>query len=368
MQVTLDLSPILVNRTAVYDICGEVDRIASARQSSQLDYQFVGRRMPHIPPADEQRELRRRLFRKVDEPGQSFAAPPQDATRVVRSDQDGRRIFYLDPLYTLFGTLGPDDVVMCHDLSPMTHPHWHRPNVSRHYDRAFSRIARSGCSIIAVSDNTAAALQVNLGLGARVRTVHNYLPKSVTRWKAGAHARPLAAAAPYLLFVGSLEVRKNIRGMIEAFRLTDLAARGYLLLIVGTHGYGAEEIEQTAARTEGVVLCGFLPGHEKLAAYAGATGFVYVSYLEGFGIPLLEAMAFGIPSVTTVTGACPEVGGPDVPCLDPDDHRGIADALRHIVGLSPTQRTRLGKRLRRRAEQEFSLDRFSRNMEEVLFG
>ena len=58
MQLTLDLSPILVNRTAVYDICIEVDRIARARRSVQLDYQFVGQRFPFIPSPEKQRELR----------------------------------------------------------------------------------------------------------------------------------------------------------------------------------------------------------------------------------------------------------------------------------------------------------------------
>ena len=367
MQVTLDLSPILVNRTAVYDICMEVDRIASARQAARLDYQFVGQLMPRIPPASEQRELRRHFFRKVDEAGAGEPLVPP-AGRKDQGDRNERRIFYLDPLYTLFGTLGPGDVVMCHDLSPITHPHWHQPNVSRLYDHAFSTIARSGCSIIADSANTADALWVNLGLAERVRTVHLYLPRSATRWYARPGAQSLASVNPYFLFVGSLESRKNVCGMIEAFRLSRLANDGYRLLIVGTEGHGAGEIKQAASMTEGVVLCGFLPEHEKLAAYAGATGFIYVSYLEGFGLPLLEAMAFGIPCVTTVTGACPEVGGPDVPCLDPDDHRGIAQALHKIVRLSQTQRARLGKRLRSRAETEFSFERFGRNIEEVLFG
>jgi glycosyltransferase involved in cell wall biosynthesis len=128
----------------------------------------------------------------------------------------------------------------------------------------------------------------------------------------GAAAFPgFAVTTPYFLFVGSLEARKNIVGTIEAFRLSGLVAKGYQLLIVGGRAHGAEEIEQKAAMTDGVVLCGFLSDAEKIAAYAGATGFVYPSYLEGFGIPLLEAMAFGIPSVTTVTGASPEIGEQD---------------------------------------------------------
>jgi glycosyltransferase involved in cell wall biosynthesis len=368
MQLTLDLSPILVNRTAVYDIGVEVDRIARARLPAQLDYQFVGHRVSDIPPPEEQRKLRDLFSRKLDNP-ERLAVTRHDPATSEDGDAETCRTFYLDPLYTLFGDLGPSDIVMCHDLSPITHPHWHSPNVGRLYERAFCKVVRSGCTVIADSENTADTFRANFGSGpGAVRTVHLYLPKSVTAHPLVGPANPrLAATTPYFLFVGSLEARKNIVGAIEAFRLSNLASQGYRLLIIGTRAHGAEEIERKAARSEGVVLCGFLSEVEKLAAYAGATGFVYPSYLEGFGIPLLEAMAFGIPSVTTVTGASPEVGGPDVPCLDPDDHHGIAAALRKIVGLSDTQRSRLGARLRKRAADLFSFERFASDIEDVLF-
>jgi len=368
MQLTLDLSPILVNRTAVYHICFDVDRIARARQPAQVDYQFIGQRTLRIPPAEEQRRLYDRFLQKLNEPDRLTETRPDPVTTDDRGSEK-RRTFYLDPLYTLFASLGPDDIIMCHDLSPITHPHWHSPNVSRLYDTAFCKIVRSGCKVVADSDNTAETFRANFGPEPGVvRTVHLYLPILVSKLPVAVAFPGFAVTTPYFLFVGSLEARKNIVGTIEAFRLSGLVAKGYQLLIVGGRAHGAEEIERKAAKTDGVVLCGILSDAEKLAAYAGAAGFVYPSYLEGFGIPLLEAMAFGIPSVTTVTGASPEVGGPDVPCLDPDDHHGIAAALLKIVSLSKTERNRLGTRLRKRAREQFSLERFTSNIEDVLFG
>ena len=253
-----------------------MDQIARARLFNKLDYQFVGRRIPHIPPAVEQRELRDLFFHKLGTPEQLSIKYSYTADR----NSESQRIFYLDPLYTLFGALGPNDVVMCHDLSPITHPHWHGPNVSRLYDSAFRKVARSDCTVIAVSGNTADTFRANFGSGsATVRTVRNYLPRSVAQLPPS--VAPLAFTAPYLLFVGSLEARKNIVGTIEAFRLSELVTKGYRLLIIGTRAHGAEEIERSARGTDGVVLCGFLSEAEKLAAYAGATGFVYPSYLEG---------------------------------------------------------------------------------------
>jgi glycosyltransferase involved in cell wall biosynthesis len=368
MRITLDLSPILINRTAVYDICLEVNRVLLSSERAEVDYQFVGHITSQIPPTAEQRGLRELLFRRLAEPDRVIAASPA-AVPMHDTGTARHRVFYLDPLYALFGLLGSDDIVMCHDLSPLTQPHWHNANASRLYASAFSKVARSGCTVIAVSHNTAQTFRANFGSSVCVlRTIHNYLPESVRLARAPAAARTFAVTSPYLLFVGSLEARKNIVGTIEAFRLSSLATKGYKLLIIGTRAHGAEEIERATAKTDGVVLCGFLSEAEKLAAYANATGFVYPSYLEGFGIPLLEAMAFGIPSVTTITGASPEIAGPDVPCLDPDDHRGIAEAMRWIVSLSKAKRARLCTRLRRRAEELFSFQRFAASIEDAVLG
>ena len=150
MQLTLDLSPMLVNRTAVYNICIDVDRIVGARHSVQVDYQFIGWRTPGIPPAGEQRKLHDLFLQKLNELDRLTEARSDS----VPTDDRGfekRRTFYLDPLYTLFASLGTDDIIMCYDLSPITHPHWHNPNVSRLYDSAFCKIVRSGCKVVAVS-------------------------------------------------------------------------------------------------------------------------------------------------------------------------------------------------------------------------
>jgi hypothetical protein len=179
MQLTLDLSPILVNRTAAYDIALEVDGIARARPSAQVDYQFVGHRVPQIPPAEEQRWLRDLFFRKLDDP--ELRSPVRlRSSGISARDPQRSRTFYLDPLFTLFASPGPNDVVMCLDLSPITHPYWHAPNVSRLYDSAFSKVARSGCKVITISDNTADTFRANFGSSSgTIRTVLLYIPKSV---------------------------------------------------------------------------------------------------------------------------------------------------------------------------------------------
>ena len=121
--------------------------------------------------------------------------------------------------------------------SPITHPYWHRPDAGRLYDLAFRRVVRSGCTVIAVSGNTADTFRANFGSRPEtVRTVHLYLPRSTTQSPVAEAVPRLAAPAPYFLFVGGLEARKNIVGAIEAFRLSRLVDKSYRLLIIGEPG------------------------------------------------------------------------------------------------------------------------------------
>ena len=121
-----------------------------------------------------------------------------------------------------------------------------------------------------------------------------------------------------------------------------------------------------AGATKGIVMAGYLTSDELVSAFIGATGFVYPSYLEGFGVPLLEAMMCGIPSVASRTGACPEVGGPDIAYIDPDDHAGLAHEIRRIAAMDPRTRAQLGARLRARAATEFSFAAFSSAILELV--
>ncbi|GJE58410.1 glycosyltransferase family 4 protein [Methylobacterium trifolii] len=248
----------------------------------------------------------------------------------------GQPVLYLDPLYLLYGGLQSEDHVMILDLSTVTHPHWHNPNVARAYRAAFDLIARRRPNILAISENTADTLYANYGIPReRIAVVPLYVPDHFT---AHAAVTPIHTPFPYVLFVGSVEARKNLIGAIEIFALSELARKGYRLLVVGGAGHGNAEIQAAAARARSVIFCGYLSNEELHGLYAEATAFLYPSYLEGFGVPLLEALHFGVPAVASTTGACPEVGGGLMRHFDPDDHAGFANELRRLVALSPEER------------------------------
>lgn len=269
---------------------------------------------------------------------------------------------YLDPLYVLFNDLRASDVVMVLDLSPVTTPEWHSPAVSKAYDIAFEKILRERPRLVAISANTRDHLWANFGYPQeRIDVVPLYLPRHFT-----VEAPKTHFVRPYALFVGSLEARKNIQGAIQAFRLSGLANEGFELLVVGGHGHGAEAVHDAARRTQGVRLLGYVSNEQLHALYAGASAFLYPSYLEGFGVPLLEALNAGVPCVASTAGACPEVGGELATYADPDDHQALANALVNATRLDPDARRAFAQRARDWVDENFSVDRFTTRLRLAL--
>ena len=330
MGLTLDLSPMLVNRTAVFHI-GRVARDALAGEISEL--QYFGERRADAPKGADAERLKARL-------GQAIADPRRHASLTSPSGPDpgGRQVF-IDPLYVLFSRLGEDDLVVINDLSPLTTPEWHSPPVAELYGYAFNKIAVAAPRLAAISHNTAQTFCANFGYPRRpIEVLHLFVPEHVEESGGRLHA-----TRPYFLFVGSLEARKNVPGAIEAFRISGLADRGFDLLVVGGAGHGEQPALALGRATPGVVFCGFVPDEELGGFYAGAVGFLYPSYLEGFGVPLLEALRHGTPAVASATGASPEVGGDLVAYRDPDDHVGFARDMRRIADMSETERSLFAK-------------------------
>jgi glycosyltransferase involved in cell wall biosynthesis len=166
-----------------------------------------------------------------------------------------------------------------------------------------------------------------------------------------ARARAIAGDGPYLLYVGTVQPRKNLERLIESLaRVGDLPARTEYgeappprLLIAGKRGWLAEPIERRAAAlgiADRVVFSGYVADAELPALYAGALAFVFPSLYEGFGMPILEAMAAGAPVLTANSSALPEVAGDAALLVDPHDTDAIAGGLQRLIG-DPALRAQL---------------------------
>jgi len=162
-------------------------------------------------------------------------------------------------------------------------------------------------------------------------------------------SRRLDVPQPYILSVGTLEPRKNLVRLVRAYRQV-APEIPHALVLAGPPGWRVEELEAEIARPgPGTILrTGRLSGRDLDALYRGAEAFAYPSLYEGFGLPVVEAMVRGVPTITSNTSSLPEVAGDAALLVDPEDTGEIAEALARVL-TDPVLAEDLRRRGRERA-------------------
>lgn len=226
-------------------------------------------------------------------------------------------------------------VVTVHDLTLLRHPELGTPALRRLVERA-ARSVREAARVIADSEATRRDVVELLDAPPdRVRVVPLGCDPRFSPGDAGAARRTVAAelgiAAPFVLHVGTVEPRKNLPALISAFAQARRARRlPQLLVLAGAPGWGVEPVRARIAAEglAGVVrLTGPVSAAHLLALYRAADLFAFPSLYEGFGLPVVEAMACGTPVVTADVAALPEVAGGAALIVDPRDQAALAEAL-----------------------------------------
>ena len=207
-----------------------------------------------------------------------------------------------------------------HDLVPLHHPEWTTARTRSMHGRKYRNAART-CDLVFVNSAfTGRDVTESLGVPPdRVRVAHP-APKDVFR----ADSSAADLGAPYVLTVATLEPRKNLQTLVEAHRLLG----GELLIaVVGAEGWG----EQPLLDDPRVRRLGFVSDEELARLYRGAAVVVYPSRFEGFGIPVIEAMACGVPVVASAHASLDEASGVAAVRADPDDPAAIAAAIEQAI-------------------------------------
>jgi glycosyltransferase involved in cell wall biosynthesis len=224
------------------------------------------------------------------------------------------------------------NVTVFHDLQHKRHPEHFR-----WFDLPFWRallygVAHRSRKLIAVSDATRDDLMRYYGLESkRIAVVPHGVEEAffeIGRERSG------SVTEPFLLCVSTLHPHKNLDRLIQAFAIFRRRRPDFRLIIAGLRGFAAEELEkriESLAVTGSVILPGWIPREDLYNLYRRAHAFVYPSTFEGFGMPVLEAMAAAIPLACSNIEPLFGISGGAARMFDPDDVSAIADALTEIT-------------------------------------
>jgi glycosyltransferase involved in cell wall biosynthesis len=219
-------------------------------------------------------------------------------------------------------------VVTIHDLDFLDHPERTRGEIRRDYAELAPSHAQRAAAIVTVSAFTSSEIQRRLSVPA----------ERIVICSPGAPPWPARPAPPLngpILFMGTLEPRKNVGALLRAYGALrrQMPNAPELWLAGGATAASADwlrAIDQPPLAGH-VKHLGYIPGDRRYDLYAQASMLVLPSHLEGFGIPALEAMTVGVPVIVSNRGALPEVTGGAAQVVEPDDPDGIADAMRRYL-------------------------------------
>ena len=238
-------------------------------------------------------------------------------------------------------------VTTFHDLFVIT-SEYSTPEFRARFAEQARQAARCSDLIIAVSRFTAGQVEEFLKVeSSRIRVI----PHGVHVSPEDSAARQTAARQNVVLFVGAIQRRKNVRGLVRAFERMPASWR--LTLAGAADGFGAaDELQavENSPRRNDIDVLGYITQRELEALYRRARIFAFPSLDEGFGMPLLEAMAHSVPVVTSQRSALPEVAGDAALLVNPDDPEEIAAALLRLAS-DETLCDDLARRGRERARQ-----------------
>jgi glycosyltransferase involved in cell wall biosynthesis len=249
----------------------------------------------------------------------------------------GGRLFHATE-HLLLPLCSVPTVLTVHDLIFRHLPEHHKPLNRWYLNWSLPLYCRRATHVIAISECTRRDLTAAYDVDPeKISVIHEaadprFAPQTLDRVSAA--RRRYGLPERYLLFVGTIEPRKNLTRLLHAFEVLKREDLTDGLVVVGKRGwlYGDffAELECSPAR-ESVILPGYVPDEDLPAVYAWAQVLAFPSLYEGFGLPVLEAMACGTPVACSGTSSLPEVGGEAALYVDPASAESILETLRTLL-------------------------------------
>lgn len=228
-------------------------------------------------------------------------------------------------------------LVTIHDVIVKAYPYGHSRRTIEEIDSKLRNILGEADSLIADSYNTKSDLMKFYNIpDSKISVIYPGVSSMFSEIKPEDGSRRIASGGDdFILFVGTLEPRKNIEGLIKAFDwLKRHRGITHKLYIVGMKGWMFENIFKAYEESDfkkDIVFKGYIKEDYLKMLYQRASVFVYPSFYEGFGFPIIEAFSAGVPVVTSSTSSCGEIAGNCALLIDPADFREIADAIFKLI-------------------------------------
>jgi glycosyltransferase involved in cell wall biosynthesis len=238
-------------------------------------------------------------------------------------------------------------VVTIHDMTYFTNPEWHERAKVAYFRRSIRRAARRADVLVAVSELTERQMRETLEVRAPIVVAPHGV--DIERFSPG----PSDESGRYVFFVGTLEPRKGLDVLLSAFESVGDDDRDVELWIAGQRGWHVDDLASAiAGHRHGTRIrrLGYVSDQRLVSLLRGARAVAYPSRGEGFGMPVLEAMAVGAPVVTSADTVMSEIGGDVATMVTVGDVGGLASAILAALSLDESQRASLSVRSRARAE------------------
>jgi glycosyltransferase involved in cell wall biosynthesis len=324
LRIVVDVTPLSMPRTGIgnyilgmlgglaeadgdevvaFSVSGPRGRARIAEALGELD---VARRQVVVPPSSH---LWRTAWSRLGHPAVERLAGPLDVFHfsdwMYPAQRRGLR------------------ATTVYDLSPLHHPEWVAPQTRRMHGRKYAHAAKTSRVVFTISQFTADDVAETLGIPQeRIEVAYPGVHPRYT-----AEGPQAVRDAPYVLAVATLEPRKNLPALARAFQLVRKARPELELVIAGAPVHWAEQ----EVAGEGVTALGFVPDEQLPELYRGAEAFVYPSLFEGFGMPIVEAMASGTAAVSSAHPSLDEASGSAAVRVDPASPEAIAAGIEQAL-------------------------------------
>ncbi|MCL2046628.1 MAG: glycosyltransferase family 4 protein [Oscillospiraceae bacterium] len=278
-------------------------------------------------------------------------------------------VFHFMSLFSIPDNLDGKMIVTIHDMTPMKYPELCDPTLITAFRIGMERLKKT--KPIVITDSIASKLDILHYTDIPEKNVKVIYLSYDEEYVECNYSKNLSGSfnimSPYILYLGAIAKHKNIERLIQAFEYINNSIPWVKLVVVGNPDQNAESvvnrITQSHLYGSNILYLGYVTDEDKHALYSNALAFVFPSLYEGFGMPVLEAMARGCPVITSKTSSLPEIVDDAAILVDPYDVEDISSSILSVVNSESLRTTLINKGLKQ--SSKFSWDKTAEETEKV---